>query len=142
MFIKQLSIFVENRPGAVLEITDVLEKYHINLRALSIAETADYGVVRIIVNKRDQAIEVLKEAGFLVTITPVIAVAVGDVPGGLRTVLHELCEAGIHIEYANAFVAPIGDSATILLRCSEMERAVYLLEDAGYRVLTRAEIGC
>ena len=142
MFIKQLSIFVENRPGAVLEITDVLEKYHINLRALSIAETADYGVVRIIVNKRDQAIEVLKNAGFLVTITPVIAVAVGDVPGGLRTVLHALCEADIHIEYANAFVAPIGDSATILLRCSEMERAVHLLEDAGFRVLTRAEIGC
>ena len=140
MFIKQISIFVENRNGAILEITAALRDAGVNIRALSIADTSDFGVVRLIVDKTDEALKSLRNEGMTVSVTEVIAVSVGDTPGSFHTALEALYEGAVMIEYSYAFVAPVGGGATVILRCREPELAADLLQKKGLRLLCQSDV--
>ena len=140
MFIKQLSIFAENRTGSIMEITAALRDADINIRALSIADTADFGIVRFIADKNEEAVAALRDRGMAVLETDVIAVSVGDTPGSFHVALEALYEGDVSIEYAYAFVAPVGGGATVILRCREQEKAAELLLGRGLKLLKQSEV--
>lgn len=140
MFIKQLSVFAENRTGSIMEITGALGSAGVNIRALSIADTADYGIVRLIVDKSEEAADALRARGIAVLETDVIAVSVSDTPGGFHVALEALYEGSVSIEYAYAFVAPVGGGATVIMRCREPEKAVELLRARGLKLLEQSEV--
>lgn len=139
--VKQLTVFLENSPGRLAELTRAIGNAGINMRALMVADTAEFGVVRIICDDPEAAQAALEKAGYGVTVTDVLAVVVPDRPGGLADVLEVLGEAGINVEYAYCFVKPTGDAAIDVFRVEEPERAAGVLADAGMRVLTQAEVG-
>ena len=136
MLLKQISVFVENRPGAIMDITSVLSEAGINLRAISIADTAEFGIVRLIVDKRKDALAALKNANMTVKETDVLALEIDDAPGAFHQALKTLYENGIMIEYSYGFVSPIGGGATIILKCDDQEKAHSCLETDGFKLLT------
>jgi len=140
MKVEQISIFLENKSGRLAEVTGVLAKAGVNIRALSLADTADFGILRLIVNKTDQAKQILRESGFTVAKTAVIALEVPDSPGGLAGILSTLDKAGINVEYMYAFVQRSGDNAIIIFRFDELDKATRVLLDAGVRVLRAEEV--
>ena len=140
MFIKQISVFVENRSGAILDITGPLQNAGINIRALSIADTSEFGIVRLIVDQNDQAVAALRDCGLTVIETDVIALSVSDAPGGFHAALCALQQADVAVEYAYAFVAPVGGGATVILRCTHPQLAAELLQKAGFRLLQQADV--
>jgi len=140
MAIKQISVFLENRSGRLWELTDALGKAGVNMRALSIGEAADFGVVRMIVNNPDEAQKMLAAAGFTVAETDVLAVEIPDVPGGLASVLGALKEAGINIEYAYAFVARSGEKAIVSMRVEDPTAGEKALAAAGYSLIDAARL--
>ena len=140
MTIKQLSVFIENQPGKLVEALETLAETDIDLRALSLADTADFGILRTIVDKPDLALDVLTNAGFLVKSNEVLAVVVGDKPGGLASVMRILAEAGVDIEYTYAFVAHSKDNAYVILRVDNNETAVKILSKSGVTLLTEKEM--
>lgn len=135
MLVKQISIFLENKSGRLAEVTSILGNEGIDISALSIADTTDFGILRLIVNKPEQAEKILKENGFTVSCTDVIAIAVVDEPGGLATALSILDEVSIGIEYMYAFVGKATNEALVILRVEEPERAVEALDKNNIRVL-------
>ncbi len=140
MFIKQLSVFVENKPGRLSEITDTLEKQKIDIRALSIADTTDFGILRLIVNNPDEAERLLKDAGFAVSLTQVIAIGIEDTPGGLSKALRLLLNAGIGVEYMYAFISREGEKAYVILRVEDNEKAVAVFRNSGVELLDSSSI--
>lgn len=140
MLIKQLSVFVENQPGRLAEITDVLGKNDIDIRALCIADTTDFGILRLIVNHPGRAERELKAAGFTVTQTKVLGIGIEDTPGGLAKPLEVLKDNGITIEYMYAFLSQTTGTAHVILRVEETERAKELLEAAQVSVLCGEDI--
>src|SRR5574341_1715860 len=140
MKVEQISIFLENKSGRLAEVTGVVSKAGINIRALSLADTADFGIVRLIVDKTDRAKEVLKQNGFAVSKTEVIGVEVPDRPGGLSQILAVLHAAGINVEYMYAFVQRSGDNAIIIFRFDELDKAIHALTSGGVRVLKGEEL--
>jgi hypothetical protein len=140
MKVEQISIFLENKSGRLAEVTSILATAGINIRSLSLADTADFGVLRLIVDQAERAREVLKANGFTVSKTDVIAVAVPDRPGGLAGILRVLDGAGINVEYMYAFVQRSGDNAIIIFRFEALEQAIQVLAGAGVRVLTGEEL--
>jgi hypothetical protein len=140
MKVEQISIFLENKSGRLAEVTGVLAKAGVNIRALSLADTADFGILRLIVNNTDRAKQILKESGFTVAKTEVIALEVQDSPGGLAGILSTLDRAGINVEYMYAFVQRSGDNAIIIFRFDELDKATRVLLDAGVRVLPAEEV--
>ncbi len=140
MTVNQLSVFVENKQGRLSEITNILQQNQVDIRALSIADTTHFGILRLIVDKPAQAEAALKEAGFTVSLTPVIAIGVADRPGGLAQALALLREGGISVEYMYAFISRRKDSAFVILRVDNNEKAVELMENGGFAVLQEAEI--
>ena len=138
--IEQLSVFVENKPGKLVEALEALAEAEIDMRALSLAHTADFGILRVIVDKPARACEVLHEAGFLVKTSEVIPVVVGDRPGGLAAVLRVLADAGIDLEYTYAFVAHSHDRAYVILRVSDNEKAVKVLADNDISFIAAEDI--
>ncbi|MCL2627286.1 MAG: acetolactate synthase [Oscillospiraceae bacterium] len=140
MTIKQLSIFVENEAGKLVEALETLADAKIDMRALSLADTENYGILRIIADKPEQALTVLSDAGFVVKVTDVIPVAVGDKPGGFAAVLRILADAGIDVEYTYAFVAHSHDSAYVILRVSDNDAAVNVLTKGDVTILTPEKI--
>ncbi|MGA1865219.1 MAG: ACT domain-containing protein [bacterium] len=137
MKVQQISIFLENKSGRLSEVTRILGNNGINIRALSLADTTDFGILRLIVNDADKANRVLKEYGFTVGKTDVIAVEVNDKPGGLATILEILNRENINVEYMYAFVERSRDNAVIIFRFDDqfIDRAITLLKDAGITVL-------
>ncbi|MCL2095664.1 MAG: ACT domain-containing protein [Oscillospiraceae bacterium] len=136
MIIKQISIFAENRPGRLSEITDIIAKNNINLRALSIADTTNFGILRIIADDPDKVEQILKENEITVSVTGVIAVCVEDRPGGLAGILKTLAEDNIDIEYMYAFVSKQNsDEAYVIMRIEEDFRAMEVLKKNGYEGL-------
>jgi hypothetical protein len=127
MIIQQISVFVENKPGAMCEVLTVLKEKGINLRALSLADTADFGIIRLIVKEPDKVEQTLKAAGFAVKMTPVLAIKVPDDPGGLFEQVQKLSSAGINIEYMYAFAANGGSEARVVLKVDDLERAELLV---------------
>ncbi len=132
----QISIFLENRSGRLAEITAVLAEAGINIRALSLADTADFGILRLIVNRTEEAMRAFKEHGFTVATNEMVALEIPDQPGGLARVLRTLETAGINVEYMYAFVHKAAEHAVIIFRFDEPERAAQILQEAGIRVLT------
>ena len=141
MSIKQISIFVENKPGALYGLTGVLAQNKVDLRALSLAETSEFGIVRIIVNDVYKATTVLKDAGYVHSITPVVGVAIPDVPGGLNRVLQVLSNAKINVEYMYAFLGGRDvDHAYMIFRVADNAAASAALASRGIRVVEQEEI--
>lgn len=140
MAIKQLTIFVENKKGALVSITDTLAENNVNIRALSIAETESFGILRLIVNNEELAKKTLKDAGYLIKITDVVGVKIGDAPGKLSAALGVLDKAGINTEYLYAFMARTEKHAYVVLRVEDIATAEKALEDAGFHLITEADI--
>lgn len=140
MIIKQLSVFVENQPGRLAEITDALYQKDIDIRALSIADTTNFGILRLIVNHPSRAESVLKEQGFTVSQTDVIGIGVEDRPGGLSAALDILRDADITVEYMYAFVSKAEKTAFVILRVEDNDMAIRVLEEKGVTILNGSDI--
>lgn len=139
MSLKQLTIFVENKKGALVEITETLAANNVNIRALSIAESEEFGILRLIVNDNDTAINTLKD-NFLIKTTEVVGVKIGDEPGKLSTALKVLDNADINIEYLYAFMTRTEKHAYVVLRVADNNAAEAVLEDAGFHLITDKDI--
>ena len=137
---EQISIFLENKAGRLSEVTGTLAKAGVNIRALSLADTTDFGVLRLIVDNNQKAEEALKEAGFTVRITHVVAVEVDDRPGGLHFILDALTQAGINVEYMYAFVQQSGSNAIMIFRFDQLEQAVAVLEKNNVTVINGSKL--
>ena len=140
MKLEQISVFLENRSGRLAEITGILARTGVNIRALSLADTADFGILRLIVDRPDLATRILKDNGFTVGLTEMVALEVPDRPGGLWGILTVLEAVGMNVEYMYAFVQKAGENAVILFRFDEPARAAQVLLDAGVRVLAGEEV--
>ena len=135
MAIKQLSVFVENKQGRLVEITGMIAESGISMRALSIADTKDFGILRLIVDDTQKACLVLAENGVMVKITDVVAVEMPHRTGSLNEALTVLNNAGINVEYLYAFLSSSGQGAYVVLRVADNEATEAVLKDAGYNVL-------
>lgn len=135
MIIKQISIFVENKKGRLAEITETLAKAGANIRALSIADTTDFGILRLIVDKPDESAAALKEAGITVSVTNVIAVGIDDVPGAFSKPMRILADAEIDVEYMYAFITRKSEKAYVILRVADNDTAAKVLLDKGVELL-------
>lgn len=140
MAIKQLTVFVENRQGALVEITDLFAANHVDMRALSIADTQDFGILRVIVNDTDEALRILRTRGHLVQATDVIAVKISDAPGKLSAALHALNVGGVNVEYLYAFLARTARHAYVVLRVADNAAATAILEEAGFHMVSEEDI--
>ncbi len=140
MAINQLTIFVENKRGTIVSVTDILAAHNINIRALSIAETENFGILRLIVNDEITAKRILIEQGFLINVTEVVGVKIGDAPGKLSGALSVLDKAEINVEYLYAFMARTEKHAYVVLRVEDNAKAEKALEDAGYHLITEKDI--
>lgn len=140
MKVEQLSIFLENKSGRLAEVTDILARNGINIRALSLADTADFGILRLIVNDMPKTQAILKEHGFTVGKNEVIAVEVPDRPGGLAGILGALQGKGINVEYMYAFVQKNEGNAVLIFRFDEIGKAVDVLRQSGIRMLSDEDV--
>ena len=136
MNIKQISVFVENKPGALYAMTGVLAQNQIDMRALNVAESSDFGVARVIVDDVYKAATVLKEAGYVHNITPVLGVAIPDVPGGLNKVLQVLTDAKVNVEYMYAFISRDKGKAYVIIRLDNGQKAAEALHANGFEILS------
>ena len=135
MKVEQISIFIENKSGRLAEVTETLGNAGINIRALSLADTSDFGILRLIVDKTDEAQSALKEQGFTVSKTQVVAVEVPDKPSGLAGILQVLDQGEVNVEYMYAFVERCGANAVIIFRFDDAEAAIRQLTQNGITVL-------
>jgi len=140
MRVKQISVFLENKAGRLWELTETLKEKGLNIRALSLADTTDFGILRMIVNRPDEAFSALKEKGFSAAATEVLAVEIPDRPGGLAGVLKVLAGEGINVEYMYAFVEKKAGNAAVVIRVEEIERAAAVLADASVTILKAEEV--
>ena len=141
MSVKQISVFLENKPGVLNSMTEVLAKHHIDMRALSLAETNDFGIVRIIVDDVYAATTVLKEEGFVHSVTPVLGVSIPDEPGGLNRVVSVLMQEQINIEYMYAFLGgKSAEHAYMIFRVQDLKAATVALGIKGIRCIDQEEI--
>ena len=140
MKVEQLSIFLENKPGGLEQVTRILKDAEINIRTLSLADTTDFGILRLIVNDVDAAALVLKTQGLRVSRTTVVAVEVPDRPGGLHGILEVLSRNGINVEYLYAFVEKSGQNAVIIFRFDDPDTAIEVLQKNGLTVLPGAKL--
>ena len=140
MAIKQLTVFIQNKKGTVVSVTNILSKNNINLRALSIAETQDFGILRLIVNDAKAAEAVLEENGFLIKVIDVVGVKIGDEPGKLTDALDILDKADINVEYLYAFMARTEKHAYVVLRVEDNTVAEAALVSAGFKMISEADI--
>jgi hypothetical protein len=138
MLIKQLSVFIENKEGRLKDVTQVLRKHNINIASFSLADTAEYGMLRMIVSDPDKGRQVLKEEGFSVKLTDVIAVKISQQPGTLNEVLNIIFEAGLSIEYMYT-LATTGRDTSIIMKASDLNSALEELKRNGYEVCSAKE---
>jgi hypothetical protein len=140
MQVKQISIFMENRAGRLNEITGVLAGAKINIRALSLADTSDFGILRLIVDRPDAAIKVLHENRFTLKENQVIACVIEDKPGGLHLIIDMLAAAGISIEYMYSFFGKQPDNAIVVLRVEDMKKSIEILLKNGVTLLSGEQL--
>lgn len=140
MFVKQISVFVENKSGKLVEIIGILGENNIDICALSIADTTDFGILRLIVNNPDKAQAVLKEQGIIVKATDVIGFAVPDSPGGLAGALTHLKDAGIAIEYMYAFVGKSDRGAMVIVKTDKPEETINLLKENNTDIISKEDV--
>ncbi len=140
MKVEQISVFLENKAGRLAEVTRILGEGGINIRALSLADTSDFGILRLIVNDNEKAKKILKENGFTVGKTNVVAIEVEDRPGGLAKILDTLYRAGINVEYMYAFVQQSGENAVIIFRFDNLDEAIKVLQENGVTVINGSKV--
>ena len=140
MAVRQISVFMENKVGPLAEITTLLAQHQINMRALSVAETQDFGILRFIVEEPEKAEQVLKDNQIIFRESSVLAVLMEDRPGSMAAVVDLLAQAGIPVEYAYAFITRQADNACLILKVKEDEAAEALLEKEGVRSLSEQEL--
>lgn len=140
MRVEQIAVFLENKSGRLAEIASVLAEKNINIRALSVADTADFGILRLIVDDVEGAKAALKENKFTVAKTNVVAVEVADKVGGLATVLQSLNASSINVEYMYAFINKSSENAVLIFRFDEMDKAIKTLQDDGFVILTDKQL--
>ena len=140
MSVKQISVFLENKKGRLADVARILAGQAINLRALSLADTADFGVLRIIVDEPDRCLSVLKSNSFVAQVTEVVAIEVEDKPGGLGRVLEVLDAASLNVEYMYAYVEKSKDNAVVICKIEERERAVRVLAQKGIATLSGEDL--
>jgi len=140
MRVKQISVFMENRAGRLRDITGTLAKADINIRALSLADTSDFGIFRIIVNKPVKAAQILREAGFIIRKNEVIACVIEDRPGGLHQILSYLGDADISVEYMYGFLERHTDKAVMILRVEDTKKAIDVLQNHNVTLLKGEQI--
>ena len=140
MAIKQLTVFVQNRQGTLVSVTNALAENNVNIRALSIAETQDFGILRLIVNYQDAAVKTLTDAGYLIKVIDVVGVKIGDQPGKLTAALDVLNKAGINAEYLYAFLARTEKHAYVVIRVEDNAVAEAALEAAGFHLISDEDI--
>ncbi|MEL7563918.1 MAG: ACT domain-containing protein [Dehalobacterium sp.] len=140
MKVKQISVFLENKCGRLAAVTKLLAEAGVNIRALSIADTSDFGILRLIVDKPEIAYQALKEHGFTVSTTEVIAIEMPDVPGGLARVLEILDQEKVNLEYLYAFVGQSGHEAMNIFRVERIDEAVAALQNNNIKVLSGEEV--
>ncbi|QGG48273.1 ACT domain-containing protein [Heliorestis convoluta] len=136
MKVQQISIFLENKTGRLAQMTSTLAQENINIRALSIADTTDFGILRLIVDRPTEAYEALKKAGFTVTETSVIALEVPDHPGGLASIMEIMARESINIEYLYALPEKTKDTALVIFRVEKIDNAIEVLKEQGIVVLS------
>lgn len=140
MFIKQISVFMENRPGRLAEITKVLSDNGIDMRAINIADTTDYGILRMIVNDEVKAEKVLRENNMTASVTDVIAISIPDTVGAFSTVINLLKDKGISIEYIYSFIGEKSNKAVIVIKTNKLDESLETLKNNGVAVLTKEEV--
>jgi hypothetical protein len=140
MKVEQISVFLENKPGSLENATRTLRDANINIRTLSVAETVDFGILRLIVNDVEKANNALKESGFRVSKTPVVAVEVPDKPGGLHSIMEVVSKEGINVEYLYAFVEKSGQNAVIIFRFDNPEKAIEVLLKNKFTVIPGSKL--
>ena len=141
MTIPQISVFLENKAGQLADITCILSENHVNMRAISIAETSDYGILRLIVDDASRASSILLEQGFILTMTPVVGVAVSDTPGGLSKVLSIISRAEIDVEYMYSVFGQKDGPACRIVRVADVDRLTALLDENGIGTITGETLG-
>ena len=140
MTVKQISVFLENKPGKLAEFTDVLSDNKIDMRALSLAEAADFGIARVIVDDVYNASTILKDAGYVFSMTKVVAAVIPDEPGGLSHVIKTLGDSGVNIAYMYAFTTPKKGTACMILRVEDVAKAIEVLQKEGIRQVEQEEL--
>lgn len=140
MQIQQLSIFVENKSGRLAEITEIIGKANVDIRAISVADTSDFGILRLIVDKPKEAVESLRAAGLTVSLTSVIAIGIDDKPGEFAKAMRVLADGDIGVEYMYAFISRDKGKAFVILRVLETEKAVECLEKNGITLLSAEDV--
>ena len=140
MKVKQISVFLENKSGRLAQVTQILAENNINIRALSLADTADFGILRVIVDDVEKASNVLKAAGYTLGETDVVAVEVPDRPGGLANILLPLWKAELDVEYMYAFVQSSGENAIMIFRFEDTDKAIGVLKESSVRILSGKEV--
>ncbi len=140
MFIKQISVFMENRPGRLAEITKVLSDNGIDMRAINIADTTDYGILRMIVNDEVKAEKVLRENNMTASVTDVIAISIPDTVGAFSTVINLLKDKDISIEYIYSFIGEKSNKAVIVIKTNKLDESLEVLKNNGVVVLTKEEV--
>ena len=140
MTVKQISVFLENKPGKLADFTDVLSSQGVDMRALSIAEASDFGIVRIIVDDVYNASTLLKDAGYICSITRVLAVEMPDEPGALSRIIRVLGDADVNVEYMYAFTSRKKGSAYMIIRVADNEKAIEVLKKYGIRPICQDDL--
>ena len=138
--IKQISLFVENRPGRMAKVSKTLSDAGVNIRALTVAEAGDFGVIRMVVDDPEKGYKVLHDGGFTVSETEVLAVEWKDIPGGLYEIVNTLGENEVNVDYAYAFVTTKAERALLIIRVDNIEKAKKVLTGAGIKLATKDEI--
>ncbi len=138
--LKQISLFVENKPGRMAKVAKTLSDAGVNIRAMTIAEAGDFGVIRMVVDKPEHGYQVLRDSGFTVSATDVLAVEMRDIPGGLYEIVNALGESNINVDYAYAFVTAKAEKAMLIMRVDDIARARDVLAGKGVKIASKEEI--
>ena len=138
--VRQISVFVENKPTKLAEAMKLLKNSKINIRAMALADTKDFGILRLIVNDTEQTVDILRDASYAVTVTEVVAISIPDSPGQLSRVLDVLGDSGVNIEYLYAFIGKSDRSVSFVIRVDDNDNASSALNDAGIIQLTENDI--
>lgn len=140
MAIRQLSVFAENRPGALTEVLSLLAEKHINIHSMVISESKDFGIIRLIVDDIDKATQNLRLNEYIITITDVIALQVPDTPGGLTKIISTLSDKDVNLQYMYGFTTSAGEAACIVIRVDDNEQAEALLQEIGVTLISESDL--
>ncbi len=140
MYVQQISVFIENQKGKLADFAELLSREGIDLVALTVADTTNYGILRCIVCDYERAAKAMQAAGYTARITEVLAVSVPDKPGGMAGAIRTLTDAGISIEYLYSFVRSAGENALLIFRVDKLEEAAKVLAESGIRLITQEEV--